>query len=915
MTSAHDRSNRGRDRVLKRIWLPTLVGLAISVTVYLLLARQEEERDNAEFTKQIETYRAAFKERRNGSEDLLRTLRALFFQKSSPDRAFFNHVVEDLSIRVSGMHAIGWAPRVESATRAKVEQEAQNDGATGFQILEGDLAVPGGRGLIRATERPEYFPWLFIGPTRGNETALGYDLGSQPSIRQLLKAAQDDGGAAVSGPLSLPYERIPKTAVMAAIPVYFGDLVPQTKEERAKQIRGFVIAVFNIDELMQVISDRVRELRLDEMYLDATPPKEGVALGITIDGQPSPRLRPSDVEQFLKVRNLSKDESIGGRNVRFVFRRSANWYHGPDRWMPIGALLLGLLLTGFVAQAVYSSAEKANAIKDMVQVRTAELAESNAKLKAEVGERMVAQNQLAQKHDLLNVLLNRLPDPVHVMDRQGHYLLANDAHARLLQLGEPSQFLGQPVRQVGPPAIAEVLAAGSDQLFASGKAVLGQESTVMLADEQCLHLEISKLPMRDAKGAVDGLLAICRDVTGLRRQEQEQRELERRLQETQKLESLGIIAGGIAHDFNNLLTIILGNAGIARSQGSSDLSLEECLSRIEATSLRAADLCKQMLAYSGKGRFLIRRLSLNKLVEDSSELLQLSISKRVSLKMLLAPSLPSILADSTQLHQILMNLVTNASEAIGDNHGTISIRTGLIQLDAKMVRALSPSTEIAPGEYVCLEVADDGCGMPPDVQARIFDPFFTTKFTGRGLGLAAVLGIVRSHRGAISVQSVVGRGSTFKLFLPPVEGAPESQGEPGPSEPSTAWRGQGTILLAEDEIGVRVTTAHLLRSAGFDVEEAENGRTAIDKFRLTPDRYRAVMLDFTMPDADGKEAFLEIRQIRPDAIILIMSGYSPQQVLAQFADKGVNGFIQKPFQTKDLVAALHRVLGAQKTEG
>jgi CheY-like chemotaxis protein/two-component sensor histidine kinase len=358
-----------------------------------------------------------------------------------------------------------------------------------------------------------------------------------------------------------------------------------------------------------------------------------------------------------------------------------------------------------------------------------------------------------------------------------------------------------------------------------------------------------------------------------------------------------------------LLSVIVGNAGLARLQPSLDPRIEECLSRIETTSLRAADLCKQMLAYSGKGLFVIRRLNINKLVEELSELLQLSISKKASLKVELEPSIPTVLADSTQLQQILMNLVTNASEAIGERDGTIKIRTGITQLDAKTVRTFSPSTEIAAGEYVCVEVTDDGCGMTPDIRAKIFDPFFTTKFTGRGLGLAAVLGIVRSHRGAITVQSEAGRGSTFRLFLPPDEGSLEGEdGHRNSIEPSSAWRGQGTILLAEDEDAVRVTTAHLLQSAGFSVEVAEDGRSAIDKFRLEPDRYRAVMLDFAMPNADGEEAFLEIRQIRPEAVVLVMSGYSPLQVLARFEDKGLNGFIQKPFQSKDLIAALRRVL-------
>jgi PAS domain S-box-containing protein len=912
-TAVGQEQEEGRQaRLLRRVWLPGLFGAVISLTMYLLLSQQEQRRDETEFRRQIATYMGAFQEHRNGSEDLLRTLRALYFQSPKLSRQFFSNVVDDLSIRMSGMHAIGWAPRVMAKDRPVVEQEARNEGVTGFQIVEGDLTIPGAQGLIRATDRAQYYPLLFIEPTSGNETALGYDLAFQPSINQLLTVARKEGGAAVSGPLTLQYYKSLKTAVMAAMPVYFPEFVPVTQAERERQNQGYVIAVFIIDELMKSVSSRVPNLRLDTMFLDDTPPSQGLALGTMVNGKTSSQTSLADAARFRERPHFTTVVSLGGRKVEFTFRRSDNWDRGLGKWVPPGALLVGLLLTGFVAQAVYAAGEKANEIKKTVRVRTAELAEANAKLKAEVGERIVAQNQLAQEHNLLNLLLNRLPDPVHVIDREGNYVLANDAHVRLIQAQEPAPLLGRPVRQIGPPALAETLAAGSEELFVSGKAVIGQESIVHLAPDQSMNLEISKLPMRDAKGGIDGFLVISRDVTQIRRNEAEQRELERRLQETQKLESLGIIAGGIAHDFNNLLTIILGNANIARLELPSDSNMRECLSRIEATSLRAADLCKQMLAYSGKGLFLIRRLSVNKLVEELKELLLLSISKRANLNVQLASAVPSVLADSTQLQQILMNLVTNASEAIGDRDGTISVRSGLVQVDAKILRTFSPATDIPPGEYVFLEVTDDGCGMTSEIRAKIFDPFFSTKFTGRGLGLAAVLGIVRSHRGAITVQSDPGKGSAFKLFLPPVEGAPEGQGETSPIEPSSSWRGAGTILVAEDEPAVRVTTADLLRASGFSVELTENGRIAIDKFRMTPDRYRAVLLDFAMPEADGEEAFLEIRQIRPQAIVFIMSGYGPQQVLARFKGKGLNGFIQKPFQSKDLIATLRNVLEPQE---
>lgn len=901
-----------QSRWLSRAWLAWLLGALISLTVFLLLNRQEGRRDEAEFRRQVATYLGALQEHRNGCEDLLRTLRALFYQNPHLGRQLFTNTVQDLAIRMEGMQAIGWAPRVTDQNRARFEEAVQRDGLPGFQILEGDLA--GAKtGVTRAGERAEYFPLLFSEPMAGNELPLGYDLACQSAIQNLLARTHLEGGAEVSGPIPLPYKGALKTGVLAAMPVYSPEFVPPTREERIRQNQGYVVAVFIIDELMKAITARTPDLRLDVMLFDASrPDPKAAAMGFTQHGKVVSKVNPSDIELFRSRPGYSQVITIGGRRLGFEFRRGDNWNRGPNRWIPAGALCIGLLLTSIVSQAVRSSSEKARQVEVMVHVRTAELARANAQLQAEVGERIQAQNQLAHEHNLLYVLLNRLPDPVHVTDCQGNYVLANDAHARLLNQPDSGALVGKPVRQVGPKPLAETLAAGSEDVLRSGTAIIGQETTVAVGDPP-LSLEVTKLPMRDREGKADGILVISRDVTQIRQKEAEQRELARRLQETQKLESLGIIAGGIAHDFNNLLTIILGNANIARLNLPPDSNLVECLGRIEATSLRAADLCKQMLAYSGKGLFVIRRLDLSNLVHDMAELLQLSISKKVTLQFQLGASLPPVLADATQLQQILMNLVSNASEAIGEREGTVWIRSGLVEIDREAVRSFSPPTDIAEGEYVFLEVADDGCGMTPQIRERIFDPFFSTKFTGRGLGLAAVLGIVRSHRGAITVQSQVGRGSSFRLLLPPAEGGVEE--DVSLTAPSTSWRGQGTILLAEDEAGVRITTADLLRAGGFSVDVAENGRTAIDRFRLAPNRYRAVLLDFTMPEGDGEEAFLEIRQIRPHAPVLIMSGYSPQHVLDRFVGKGLNGFIQKPFQARDLMNALRKALETESTDG
>lgn len=889
-----------------RTWLTLFLGFCISGTLFLLLDQQEDRRDKAEFNRQIATYMGVLQEHRNGSEDLLRTLRALFFQNPKLGRQLFTNAVQDLAIRMDGIQGIGWAPRVSNAERPAFEQAGRQEGFAGFQIVEGDLTHQPSDRPTRAVERPEYFPLLFIEPFAGNEVALGYDLSSQPAMQDLFHRTYEVGGAEVSGPVHLPYRGKVKTGVVAAMPVYFPDFSPATKEERIRQTRGFVVAVFIVDELMNALAARATELQLDVMIVDATPPGPESVLGIRLQGPKGAKAQKPDPALFRERAHDFRMANVGGRRLMFDFRRSDKWDRGPGRWVPAGALCIGLLLTCIIAQAVRSSGEKARQVEAIVHVRTAELAQANERLKAEAQERQQAQKQLAEEHNLLFTLLNRLPDPVHVTDGAGRYVLANEAHARLVGESDPAVLLGKLVRQVGPAALADTLAAGSEAVLASGQAILGQESTVSLSEDQALNLEISKLPLRDAQGKISGLLVISRDVTQLKRTEGEQREFARRLQETQKLESLGIIAGGIAHDFNNLLTIILGNANLARLQVPKGGKFGECLSRIETTSLRAADLCKQMLAYSGKGLFLVRNIDIGKLVQETTELLQLSISKKATLQLELARDLPPVLADATQLQQILMNLVTNASDAIGTRDGVIRIRTGLTQIDRKTLRGFTPAAEIADGEYVFLEVVDDGCGMPPEIREKIFDPFFSTKFTGRGLGLAAVLGIVRSHRGAISVQSQEGRGSTFRLLLPPsagiIDGADRSVGT------KNSWHGHGTILLAEDEEVVRVTTADLLKAGGFDVDLVENGRAAIEKFRAAPGRYQAVLLDLTMPNGDGEEAFLEIRKIQPDALVLIMSGFSPQQVLKRFSGKGLNGFIQKPFQAKDLIDALQSML-------
>jgi PAS domain S-box-containing protein len=393
------------------------------------------------------------------------------------------------------------------------------------------------------------------------------------------------------------------------------------------------------------------------------------------------------------------------------------------------------------------------------------------------------------------------------------------------------------------------------------------------------------------------------DITARKQAEEESEKLQRKMLETQKLESLGVLAGGIAHDFNNLLTVILGHTSFLYSTRPPgfDADTADRLGKVVAASHRAADLCRQLLAYAGKGAFLIEKLDLNRLVQDTSRLLELSPGAS-QLVFTLAPDLPPIEADASQIRQIIMNLVLNASEAIGSRPGGhIQVTTRTVRLRAGEPPDARPAGGLPEGDYVCVEVADNGGGMTAEVLARIFDPFFTTKFTGRGLGLAAVLGIVRAHQGALTVRSTPGQGSTFNIYLPAAAGSAVATPVATTVTPFPAKRATGTILVADDEESVRHLVSDILRRIGYEAVLAADGAEALELFRTAPNRFRAVMLDITMPKLDGLTVLQRCREVRPRLPGLIFSGHSEQDARGRFGGGNDTVFLQKPFSPESLL--------------
>jgi signal transduction histidine kinase/ActR/RegA family two-component response regulator len=376
----------------------------------------------------------------------------------------------------------------------------------------------------------------------------------------------------------------------------------------------------------------------------------------------------------------------------------------------------------------------------------------------------------------------------------------------------------------------------------------------------------------------------------------ERKDLEQKFQQAQRLEGLGLLAGGIAHDFNNLLTGILGNASLALDILDPPEPGRSMLREVITASERAADLTRQLLAYAGKGRFHIQSTNISHLVRDITELIHTSIPKKVQLTLDLDEDLPPVEADRSQLQQLVMNLVINAGEACSGLSGFVQVSTSQRQIHAGSAQKTPLGSALDPGWYVSLKVQDSGCGMDEATISRIFDPFFSTKFTGRGLGLAAALGIVHGHKGAMSVDSSPGRGSTFEVLLPTANSIYSGDsGVPVTEAAGKQLTGAGAILVVDDEEVVRHTAKAVLERYGYTVIEAVNGLDGVTQFEKRQDDVSLVLLDLTMPMLNGEEVLERLREIRPGVIVLLSSGYDEAQASQRFAGKGINGFVKKPY--------------------
>jgi len=551
--------------------------------------------------------------------------------------------------------------------------------------------------------------------------------------------------------------------------------------------------------------------------------------------------------------------------------------------------------------------------RDITESRRAEerlqslAGELEAKVKAQTAE-------LHESEARLLGFIRRATTGIAFKGLDGRFLLINPRYAEML--GRPeAEILGRTPEEVLPMDICRPWVEQERRVRERQEEVRSEEDWPRDGRTPVRHYLSQLFPLTDNSGQCWGVGVMVTDIT-------ERKEAELAYLQSQKLESLGILAGGLAHDFNNLLGAMSGNVELAKLVADPGGPVNPYLQSLEELIGRSSSLVQQILAYAGRGTTNVIPLDLNRQVEDMTRLMRTALSRKAVLHLEPDPELPLTQGDPGQIQQVIMNLVLNASEAIADQGGSITIRTGQEWLDATAIHGACPGQGLEPGQHVFLEVADDGPGMPPEVVERIFDPFFTTKFTGRGLGLSAVVGIIKAHHGCIQVRSEPGKGTNLKLLFPvpvpvPVAVEPPKVLETQDFEKAIdGYRGSGTVLVVDDEDPLRATATEALRHIGFETLEARDGLEALETFNRNQDRIRLILLDLTMPRMDGEDAYRKLRENGLLAPVILTSGFSERDVLQHFKSRGIAGFLQKPYRLQALVQMIRTVLpGAEDGAG
>ncbi|MCF3652154.1 CHASE domain-containing protein [Synoicihabitans lomoniglobus] len=797
-------------------------------------------------------------------EDIIYGLRRAFLAQDNVTREEFTRVCLDITSRSGSLQSLQWVEQVAGANRAAFETEMSAE--YGYPITFKQRT--GGGSLTTADQRDEYLVIRFAEPLPQNAVVLGYDVYTAPTGPALHEAAIT-GKMVVSEPFRLAQatSQDEERGIIFILPVLTNDV-------DQPELRGFVQGVFRVSQMFADTNHEAIDPALHVYYLDEDAAPADRILFSCCDST-SHKTR-EDIENHDHANVINHALVVGDRRWRYLALMDETWRESQRSSQASTIRVAGVALSVLAALLLANFLRRSRVVEHMVDERTEDLRTNQAELRA---------------------IVDNSPNAIWIKDTAGKYLLVNRRFCEIYQRS-PEEIIGRGDDIIYPDRQVKAFSEEDEKALQSNDHIV-VEGDYDISGEMRSYYTV-KFPVRREDGEFFGIGGIATDVTSIKI-------VERQLAETQKLESLGVLAGGIAHDFNNLLTGVLGNASLIALEFPAETETGESAREIENAARRAAELCRQMLAYSGRGSYVLEGLDVSHVTRDLVPLLHTSIAKKTQLTLDLADGLPVIEADPSQVRQIIMNLVINASEALPETGGVVRVSTSVEAMTSRQLKHAIGNPDLPSGRYVRFSVHDHGTGISPADLSRIFEPFFSTKFTGRGLGLSAVLGIVRSHRGALLVDSKLGEGTKFDLYLPEF-----SDPQPSPNVPAAESRSPfvafagSNLLVVEDEPVVQQLITRVLTTALARFTLAVDGTQALEKF--TPLVFDLVILDLTMPGRSGREVLALIRQQQPDVRVLMISGYSVEEASATCSEQQPNGFLQKPFNSDQLFKAIAAIL-------
>lgn len=582
----------------------------------------------------------------------------------------------------------------------------------------------------------------------------------------------------------------------------------------------------------------------------------------------------------LLIDEAEHERLVNSKNLTYIGPRAKIWLGVPlkNNVETFGAIVV----QNYEDQGFYTEQDK-----QFLVFVSGQIAAAIERKRAEA-ERIALTAKLEQQVSMLDAVLSSTPDSFHIYDLNGRFIFVSLSAAEAMGMS-PIDIINKTWQEIGIETDAiKRFPQEREQVLTTRQPVTG-ESVVERAGET-RYFEYSLNPVFDKQGHITLFVTTSREIT-------ERKRAEEALHHTQKIESLGILAGGVAHDFNNLLVAMLGQTSLALTRLQPNNPAYPHIEKAVKAAKRASELTNQLLAYSGRGQFAIESLNLNTIILENHHLLDVAIPEKARLTLNLAADLPLIDADPGQMQQVVMNLIINAAEALAQKTGHILMETKVKTIAADMEQFWwRTNQKLTPGKYVSLKVTDDGIGMDAETLERIFDPFFTTKFTGRGLGLAAVLGIVRGHQGGLHVASQVSQGTTFELIFP-ISTIPSSSQT---SVQKDIQLSSGTVLVIDDEEPVREAVHDILELHGFEVITAANGRLGLERYKTDHHAIDLVLLDWSMPEMNGSETFEALRQFDPTVRIILSSGYSEMETTDKLRTEQLVGYLQKPYSLSKL---------------